>query len=94
MSCVQVVTLLLHQQNVAEALGQFRAHMAAFRRPPLPPPPAAAAAHAAWLVRQYSVMGELLSQRVNAGLLPPQVHRKPAVLINKGRLHEGRKGLG
>ena len=69
----QVVTLLLHQQCVAEALAQFRAHIGAFRQPPLPPPPAAAATHAAWLVRQYTVMGELLSQRVDAGLLPPQV---------------------
>ncbi|BDA49831.1 probable trafficking protein particle complex subunit 11 at N-terminal half [Coccomyxa sp. Obi] len=75
---LKVVTLLLHQQNVAEALGQFRAHMAAFQRPLLPPPPAAAAAHAAWLVRQYSVMGELLSQRVDAGLLPPQREAQPA----------------
>lgn len=68
-----MVTLLLHQQCVAEALAQFRAHIGAFRQPPLPPPPAAAAAHAAWLVRQYTVMAQLLSQRVDAGLLPPQV---------------------
>lgn len=69
----QVVTLLLHQQSVGEALVQFSAHISRHRRPPLPPPPAAAAAHAAWLVRQHSVMGELLSQRVDSGLLPPQV---------------------
>ena len=80
-----MVTLLLHQQNVAEALGQFRAHMSAFRRPPLPPPPAAAAAHAAWLVRQYSVMGELLSQRVDAGLLPPQVPAHASDVISQGQ---------
>ncbi|KAK9904998.1 hypothetical protein WJX75_007420 [Coccomyxa subellipsoidea] len=75
---LKVVTLLLHQQCVAEALAQFRAHIGAFRQPPLPPPPAAAAAHAAWLVRQYTVMGELLSQRVDAGLLPPQREAQPA----------------
>ena len=69
---LQVVTLLLHQQCVVEALAQFRAHIAAFRQPPLPPPPAASAAHNAWLVRQYTVMGELLGSRVDPALLPPQ----------------------
>ena len=73
---LQVVTLLLHQANVPEALAQFAQHMGAFRRMPLPPPPAAASAHGAWLVRQYTVMGDLLSSRVEAGLLPQQViHR-------------------
>jgi hypothetical protein len=69
---VQVVTLLLHQHCVGEALAEFRAHIAAFQQPPLPPPPAAAAAHFAWLVRQYTVMAELLSMRVDPALLPTQ----------------------
>lgn len=73
MRALQAVTLLLHQANVPEALKQFQAHMVAFRRLPLPPPLAAASAHGAWLVRQYTVMGELLSSRVEAGLLPQQV---------------------
>lgn len=68
-----MVTLLLHQANVPEVLAQFAQHMGAFRRMPLPPPPAAASAHGAWLVRQYTVMGDLLSSRVEAGLLPQQV---------------------
>ena len=70
---LQVVTLLLHQQRVGEALAQFRGHMAAFRRPPQPLPPGAAAAHAGWLTRQYAVMGELLATRVDPALLPRQV---------------------
>ena len=69
----QVVTLLLHQQNVADALQQFRAHVGWLRAAPLPLPPAAAAAHALWVQRQYTVMGELLSTRIDAGLLPSQV---------------------
>ncbi len=72
----QVVTLLLHQQNVGEALQQFRAHVGWLRAPPLPLPPAAAAAHALWLQRQYGVMGELLSTRIDAGLLPGQVRSR------------------
>ncbi len=71
----QVVTLLLHQQRVGEALGQFRGHMAAFRRPPLPLPAGAAAAHAGWLARQYAVVGELLATRVDPLLLPRQARR-------------------
>ena len=70
---MQAVTLLLHQANVPEALKQFQQHMGAFKRMPLPPPPAAASAHGAWLVRQYTVMAELLSSRVEPGLLPKQV---------------------
>ena len=76
---VQAVTLLLHQANVPEALKQFQQHMSAFRRVPLPPPPAAASAHGTWLVRQYTVMGELLSSRVEAGLLPQQVPCLPSL---------------
>ncbi len=77
---VQAVTLLLHQANVPEALKQFQQHMSAFRRVPLPPPPAGASAHGTWLVRQYTVMGELLSSRVEAGLLPQQVPHPPSLL--------------
>ena len=77
---VQAVTLLLHQANVPEALKQFAQHMSAFRRIPLPPPPAAASAHGTWLVRQYTVMGELLSSRVEAGLLPQQVQEPPSLV--------------
>lgn len=81
MSCVmQVVTLLLHQANVPEALKQFQQHMGAFKKMPLPPPPAAASAHGAWVLRQYTVMGELLSSRVEAGLLPQQVTCIPLAL--------------
>ena len=70
----QVVTLLLHQQSVLEALAQFRTHIGWLRSPPASPPqpPAAAAAHALWLQRQYAVMGELLATRVDAGVLPDQ----------------------
>ena len=77
---MQAVTLLLHQANVPEALKQFQQHMSAFRKIPLPPPPAAASAHGTWLVRQYTVMGELLSSRVEAGLLPQQVRCLPSLL--------------
>ena len=77
---VQAVTLLLHQANVPEALKQFQQHMSAFRKIPLPPPPAAASAHGTWLVRQYTVMGELLSSRVEAGLLPQQVAHPPSLV--------------
>ena len=73
------MTLLLHQANVPEALKQFQQHMGAFRKMPLPPPPAAASAHGAWLVRQYTVIGELLSSRVEAGLLPQQVKQAAGV---------------
>ena len=73
------MTLLLHQANVPEALKQFQQHMGAFRKMPLPPPPAAASAHGAWLVRQYTVIGELLSSRVEAGLLPQQVKNAAGV---------------
>ena len=82
-----MVTLLLHQQRVGEALGQFRGHMAAFRRPPLPLPAGAAAAHAGWLARQYAVVGELLATRVDPLLLPRRA--RPRVEIractNKGQ---------
>ena len=78
---MQAVTLLLHQANVLEALKQFQQHMGAFKKMPLPPPPAAASVHGAWLVRQYTVMAELLSSRVEAGLLPQQVrHLSSSVL--------------
>ena len=72
---MQAVTLLLHQANVPEALKQFQQHMGAFKKMPLPPPPPAASAHGAWLLRQYTVMGELLSSRVEAGRLPQEVRR-------------------
>ena len=72
-----MVTLLLHQQSVPDALAQFRTHVGWLRSPPAspPPPPAAAAAHALWLQRQYAVMGELLATRVDAGVLPDQARR-------------------
>ena len=69
----QVVTLLLHQQRVQEALQQFKTHMGLFRRPPFTPPPAFAAAHWGWVSRQYAAMAELLTARADASLLPPQV---------------------
>ena len=77
-----MVTLLLHQQSVPDALGQFRTHVGWLRHPPATParPPAAAAAHALWLQRQYAVMGELLATRVDAGVLPDQARRRPAEL--------------
>ena len=70
---VQVVTLLLHQQRIGEALTQFGTHMRLFRRPPFTPPPAFAAAHWGWVSRQYAVMGELLGTRMDPSLLPAQV---------------------
>lgn len=63
----QVVTLLLHQRRLAEALQQFRLHIGRFRRPAAlqGAPPAAAAAHAGWLARQYAAMAELLAGRID-----------------------------
>lgn len=88
---VQAVTLLLHQANVPEALKQFQQHMSAFRKIPLPPPPAAASAHGTWLVRQYTVMGELLSSRVEAGLLPQQVPQPPSLVRDPvSKLHNNK----
>ncbi|KAK9839808.1 hypothetical protein WJX81_003235 [Elliptochloris bilobata] len=75
---LKVVTLLLHQQRVGEALAQFRGHMGALQRPPLPLPPGAAAVHAGWLTRQYAVMGGLLATRVDPALLPRQRDARPA----------------
>ena len=90
---VQAVTLLLHQANVPEALKQFAQHMSAFRKIPLPPPPAAASAHGTWLVRQYTVMGELLSSRVEAGLLPQQVSFHPHSLLRARSVSLGGRPL-
>ena len=69
---MQIVTLLLHQQRVAEALQHFRSHMGLFKRPPFVPPLPFKAAHWGWVSRQYAAMGELIS-RVDPSLLPPQV---------------------
>lgn len=69
---VQVVTLLLHQRRLGEALAQFRAHLGRFRRPAALQggPPAAAAVHAGWLARQYTAMAELLAARVDPAAVP------------------------
>ena len=70
---VQVVTLLLHQHRVGEALSQMRSHLTAFRVPPVELPPGPAAAHQAWLARQHAVLGDLLAARADPAALPMQV---------------------
>ena len=77
-TCVllQVVTLLLHQHRSQEALTHFQQHLASYRHLPsqlAPAPTAAAASHWGWVGRQYQVMGELMSSRVDPAHLPPQV---------------------
>jgi len=74
--CLQVVTLLLHQHRSQEALAHFQQHMATYHHPPpqlAPVPLPAVAAHQGWVGRQYQVMGELMSSRVDPAHLPPQV---------------------
>ena len=60
---MQVVTLLLHQQRLPEALAQFKEHMKLFRQLPFEAHPAFIAYHWAWVARQYSAMGELMTAR-------------------------------
>lgn len=75
-ACLQVVTLLLHQHRSQEALAHFQQHMGTYRHPPprlAPVPLAAVVAHHGWVARQYQVMGELMSSRVDPAHLPPQV---------------------
>lgn len=69
--CWQVVTLLLHQRRLPDAVAQFRAHLARFRRPReiAGAQPGVAAAHAGWLARQYAAMAELLRGRVDVSAL-------------------------
>ena len=66
-----MVTLLLHQRRLPDAVAHFRAHLRRFRAPAelVGAPPAAAAAHTGWLARQYAAMAELLSGRVEASAL-------------------------
>ncbi|KAL0042524.1 hypothetical protein WJX79_002345 [Trebouxia sp. C0005] len=78
---IKVVTLLLHQHRSQEALSHFQQHLAAYRHPPpqlAPVPLAAGAAHWGWVGRQYQVMGELMSSRVDPAHLPPQRECHPA----------------
>ncbi|KAL3154981.1 hypothetical protein ABBQ38_011508 [Trebouxia sp. C0009 RCD-2024] len=78
---IKVVTLLLHQHRSQEALAHFQQHMATYRHPPpqlAPVPLAAVAAHHGWVGRQYQVMGELMSSRVDPAHLPPQRDCHPA----------------
>ncbi|DBA90115.1 TPA: hypothetical protein ACH3X1_003431 [Trebouxia sp. C0004] len=78
---IKVVTLLLHQHRSQEALSHFQQHLAAYRHPPpqlAPVPLAACAAHWGWVGRQYQVMGELMSSRVDPAHLPPQRECHPA----------------
>ena len=76
---MQIVTLLLHQQRVPEALQQFKAHIGLFRLPPFTPPLPFACAHWGWVARQYAAMGELIG-RVEESLLPAQVGTTHALL--------------
>ncbi|KAK9807487.1 hypothetical protein WJX72_000478 [[Myrmecia] bisecta] len=78
---VKVVTLLLHQHRTSEALAHFRHHITLFRKPPFEVPPGLAAAQWGWLARQYAVMGELLSSRVDPANLLPQRDSHPAYLF-------------
>ena len=71
-----MVTLLLHQHRSQEALAHFQQHVGSYRHPPpqlAPVPLAAVAAQHGWVGRQYQVMGELMSSRVDPAHLPPQV---------------------
>ena len=66
---LQVITLLLHQFRLAEALAQFKAHMSLFRQTPFESQPAFAAAHWGWVSRQYAAMGELMTSRTDLAAL-------------------------
>ena len=76
---LQVVTLLLHQRRVPDALAQFRSHLRRFRAPPelAGAPDGANAAHASWLSRQYAAMAELLSGRVDLSSVADQARPLP-----------------
>ena len=77
---LQVVTLLLHQHRSQEALAHFQQHVSSYRHPPsqlAPVPLAVVGAQHGWVGRQYQVMGELMSSRVDPAHLPPQVLATP-----------------
>lgn len=66
---MQIITLLLHQQRLPEAIAQFKTHVGLFCQLPFESPPAFAAAHWGWVARQYTVMGELMAARNEASAL-------------------------
>ena len=76
--------LLLHQQNTARALAQFRDHMRLLKGVPMKDAPGGfLGSHWGWIARQYAVMADLLSKRVPPeGGLPPEVGaRSPQLLV-------------
>lgn len=68
------MTLLLHQQRLPEALAQFKEHMKLFRLLPFDAHPAFSATHFGWVVRQYTVMGELMIARADSVTLQVSLH--------------------
>mmetsp|Transcript_8771 Transcript_8771/g.25258 ORF Transcript_8771/g.25258 Transcript_8771/m.25258 type:complete len:1217 (+) Transcript_8771:327-3977(+) len=79
---IKLMSLMLHQQRVAETLAQVERHLSSFRvLPSVAWPPPAAASHCSWLARQYSVAGQLLTERVGPGQLPPRRSAQPAFFL-------------
>ena len=63
----KLVTLLLHTGIPADAVVQLQRHAAKYRRPPAGLPSVLLPAHWGYLLRQFSVFGELLQARLPAG---------------------------
>jgi hypothetical protein len=63
----KIITLLLHTGGPADAVAQLHRHLAKCRRPPPGLPAALLPAHWGYVLRQFSVFGELLQARLPAG---------------------------
>jgi hypothetical protein len=63
----KLVTLLLHTGIPADAVTQLQRHVAKYRRPPAGLPSVLLPSHWGYLLRQFSVFGELLQARLPAG---------------------------
>ena len=63
----KLVTLLLHTGIPSDAVAQLQRHVARHRRPPAGLPAVLLPAHWGYLLRQFSVFGELLQARLPAG---------------------------
>uniref|UniRef100_A0A061SC41 Trafficking protein particle complex subunit 11-like n=1 Tax=Tetraselmis sp. GSL018 TaxID=582737 RepID=A0A061SC41_9CHLO len=91
---VKILSLMLYQQRPGEALEQIDRHIAAFRPPKgggLLHPAAAAAAHWGWLSQQYTVAGQLLSERGTRRCCPtrPARARRTSSCARRTRRPEG-----
>lgn len=75
---IKLMSLMLHQQRIPDALAQVESHISSFRHLPPGAQPASAAAHWSWARRQYTVAGELLGNRVSAETLPDRRSAQPA----------------